>query len=146
MTSRPYRLLLVEDDVVTQPELIRIFEIAGFVVETAVTGLQASRLLREQRYDAVVLDNMIPPGGESGSGWSFEETEGGLHTGLKILREMKSLPKPPPVWVVTALPDTDVESEERNLPFVVGYFTKPTSLWEVANQILSHLGGSHGEV
>lgn len=144
MSVRQYRLLFVEDEVDAAPELVEILELGGFAVDTAKTGLEADELLKHNQYDAVVLDNMMPPGGDKDSEWSLNSTEGGLHTGLQVLRKLDELKSPPPVWVVTALPDPEIEAEERRFPFVKGYSTKPTSLVKLGEDISEYLEENRG--
>lgn len=138
MTEYQYRLLLVEDEVITDPELKQVFELTGFAVDTAITGQQAANLIHQNTYDAVVLDNMMAPG-NGDPDWALDKTHGGLYTGLKVLERIAELPKPPPVWVVTALPDTDVERDERKFSFVQEVLKKPVSFALLSLEIRGYL-------
>lgn len=143
MCDRKYSVLFAEDDLSTHPELTLLIEVEGFAVDTATTGQGAYQLLERNVYDALILDNMMAPGGEDGSEWSRKETQAGLNTGLKVLRKMAESGRTCPVWVVTALPDTEVEAAEKNFPFVIEYIRKDFSLTELARKIRSYLEKQH---
>lgn len=54
------RVLMVEPDADVARLLGRMIERAGYRVDTAASGAQALALAREQRYDAVTLDLLLP--------------------------------------------------------------------------------------
>jgi PAS domain S-box-containing protein len=53
-------LLVVEDDVSDQTLLVRTLASAGYAVEVASTGAEALAKFREQTFDAVLLDLLLP--------------------------------------------------------------------------------------
>lgn len=58
--SKEKRILLVEDEESLQ-ELIKLnLELEGFVVKVSGNGKEGLVLFREQRFDLVILDNMLP--------------------------------------------------------------------------------------
>lgn len=142
MSPRNYKLLFADDELLTRPLMANIFRRRGFEVTIATTGSEAFELLRsEHKFDAVILDNMMAPG--SGD-WSDADTQGGLHTGLVVLKRLKDETDDtkrtwPPIWVLSALPDTRVEVEEREFKFVVDFVRKPYTLKELAETIRKHL-------
>jgi len=135
MKTTRFRLLFVEDQLIEEPYLALPFRNRGFAVDCATTGLEAYEKIKSVRYDAIVLDNMLPGGGENGSEWSFEKTGSCLRTGLILLRKLAELGSPPLVWVLTGLPDTNMEREEKSFEFVVEHIKKDYSLFRLANQI-----------
>lgn len=54
------RILLVEDEVNLVEAISLNLELEGFVVKVAQTGTQGVNLFREQRFDLIILDNMLP--------------------------------------------------------------------------------------
>src|SRR3979490_1871896 len=60
MAERAGRLLVVEDDDELAGALHRGLDAEGFEVTVATDGLEALTLAREHRFDAIVLDLMLP--------------------------------------------------------------------------------------
>jgi CheY-like chemotaxis protein len=56
----PPLVLVVEDDPATRESLCRVLESEGCRVDTAVDGEKAVGRLEQQRYDAIVLDIVLP--------------------------------------------------------------------------------------
>ena len=60
LPARPKTLLLAEDSIVTRTQEKRILEGAGYIVTTAVDGLDAWQKLRNAEFDAVISDIEMP--------------------------------------------------------------------------------------
>ena len=60
MTDRNYKLLIAEDDVSLRHIVSAFFTKNGFEVDEAPDGDEACRFVMQNRYDAVVLDIMMP--------------------------------------------------------------------------------------
>jgi len=60
MGDRPYRVLIVEDDVNLRGILSFVFAKKGFDAETAADGNEAEVLLAREPFDAVVTDLRMP--------------------------------------------------------------------------------------
>lgn len=60
MTDINYRLLIAEDDVSLRHIVSAFFTKNGFEVDQAADGIEAISLVSENRYDAIILDIMIP--------------------------------------------------------------------------------------
>jgi len=58
--QRPKRVLVVEDSITSRMLLKGILESAGYQVKTAVDGVDAFTILREDRFDLVVSDVEMP--------------------------------------------------------------------------------------
>jgi len=79
------KLLLVEDEVKLSEALTVLIGRAGYTVETALDGLTALQMTRENKYDAIVLDRMLP-----------------RLDGLSVLKEMRKEKNETPVLLLTA--------------------------------------------
>ncbi len=60
MTDNNYRLLIAEDDVSLRHIVSAFFTKNGFEVDQAADGIEAISLVSENRYDAIILDIMMP--------------------------------------------------------------------------------------
>ncbi|OPY38651.1 MAG: chemotaxis protein CheA [Methanoregula sp. PtaU1.Bin051] len=62
MTSEetPFKILVVEDSVTTRTLLLTILERAGYQVETAVDGMEAFAMLKDNEFDMVISDVDMP--------------------------------------------------------------------------------------
>jgi len=59
-TAVARKILVVEDDANDQGVLVDTLSKAGYAVETAATGAQALAKARQQRFDAITLDLLLP--------------------------------------------------------------------------------------
>jgi DNA-binding response OmpR family regulator len=108
-----FRLLVVEDDRTLRSGLRTAFAGEGYEVVLAADGHEARALLRQQRFDLVVLDIMLP--GPSG---------------LELLRELRRRDTQTPVLLLTARG----EEGDKVFGFDLGaddYVGKPFSLREL---------------
>ncbi len=85
MSDRPRRLLVVEDDEALAGALQRGLDAEGFDVTLSIDGLGALTLAREHRFDAIVLDLMLP-----------------RLNGFQFCRELRADGSRTPVLVLTA--------------------------------------------
>ncbi|HEX5054455.1 MAG TPA: response regulator transcription factor [Planctomycetota bacterium] len=116
-----FRLLLVEDDRTLRTALRDAFAGEGYAVEVAADGHEARATLREQRFDLVVLDVMLP--GPSG---------------LELLRELRARDADTPVLLLTARG----EEGDKVLGLELGaddYVSKPFSLRELLARVKAML-------
>jgi PAS domain S-box-containing protein len=60
LNTRPLRLLLAEDDPVSQTFARHLLDKLGHIVDVANDGMQAIQALEEQQYDVVLLDIHMP--------------------------------------------------------------------------------------
>ncbi|WP_243368101.1 hybrid sensor histidine kinase/response regulator [Fundidesulfovibrio soli] len=58
--SRPLRVLMAEDDRINRLVIVKLLEMAGHSVRTAVNGLEALELLGKEAFDVVLLDMRMP--------------------------------------------------------------------------------------
>lgn len=116
-----FRVLLVEDDRTLRIGLTDALASEGHTVVAAADGHEARAQLREQRYDLVVLDVMLP--GPSG---------------LELLRELRTRDGDTPVLLLTARG----EEGDKVLGLELGaddYVTKPFSLRELLARVKAML-------
>ncbi|HET7845595.1 MAG TPA: response regulator transcription factor [Xanthomonadales bacterium] len=116
-----FRILLVEDDRTLRTGLTDALRGEGHDVIAAADGHEARALLREQRFDLVVLDVMLP--GPSG---------------LELLRELRVRDRGTPVLLLTARG----EEGDKVLGLELGaddYVTKPFSLRELLARVKAML-------
>jgi CheY-like chemotaxis protein len=87
-----HTILVIEDNPADQERLVRILSEAAYQVETVSTGAEALARARERRYDAIVLDLLLPD----------------MH-GRDVLRAVRRGPnRNTPVVVVTVITDKAV--------------------------------------
>ena len=113
----PKRVLIVEDDAHIA-ELLRLhLRDEGFAVEHAADGNQGLRLLEQQRWDALVLDLMLP----------------GVD-GLEICRRARAMDRYTPT-IITSARGSEVH---RILGLTIGaddYLAKPFSILELVARV-----------
>src|ERR1039458_6740349 len=89
------RILVVDDDVVQLDLYAQILEIAGYLVEIAITAAQTVRCIENAPADLVIMDLRIPtPGGEPDS-----------QEGRALIRRTRALGYRPRVIVLSGWPD-----------------------------------------
>ena len=114
------RVLIVEDDIHTRAALQNMLKLLGHEACGASTAAEALKLLRAQKFDAVLLDLVLPD-----------------ESGVTVLEAIRRLEMRVKVAVVTAL---------RNRPPELGdfkpdaFFNKPVDAFELAAWV-----GSCGE-
>jgi DNA-binding response OmpR family regulator len=115
------RLLLIEDEPGIVDFVQRGLEAQGFAVEAALEGIEGERLALEGRFDAVVLDLMLPG-----------------RSGLEILAAVRRSLPALPVIVLTARGEIEdrVEGLEAG---AVDYLVKPFSMAELVARVRAHL-------
>src|ERR1019366_8642386 len=117
----PARVLLVEDEPGIVDFVRRGLEAEGFVVESALDGVEGERLALRGSFDAIVLDLMLPG-----------------RSGLDILASVRTAKPTMPVIVLTARG----EIEDRVVGLDAGavdYLVKPFSLAELVARVRAQL-------
>lgn len=114
-------VLLIEDEPGIVDFLRRGLEAAGFRVEAALDGVEGERLGLTGRFDAVVLDLMLPGKG-----------------GLEVLQALQRALPAMPVIVLTAL--GEIEDRVQGLEAgAVDYLAKPFSMVELLARLRAQL-------
>jgi len=83
--DRPYNILLAEDDRVNQMVIARILKERGYLVDTAVNGLQAVEMCEKNSYDAILMDIQMP-----------------VMDGIEATKRIKERDKCTPIIAITA--------------------------------------------
>ncbi len=120
------RVLVVEDDPAIGAFVVRGLREAGYTVDHAADGREGFSLARRERYDAVVLDLMLPG-----------------RDGLGIVEELRSAGVATPVLILTAKRSVD----DRVKGLQAGgddYLTKPYALPELLARVQALIRRSHG--
>jgi CheY-like chemotaxis protein len=120
------RILVVEDNIVNQKVAQRLLEKNGFTVEVVNDGKEAVKVLKNARYDLVLMDIQMP------------EMDG-LEATVKIRQIEKRKGNHTPVVALTA--NNSETMKERCFEVGMdGFIAKPLEMntfWEVVNPILS---------
>lgn len=116
------RILVVDDEPDTLGLIKLTLQTAGYQVQTATGGKEGLRLIREEPFDVVVLDIMMPD-----------------VSGFDVMRELNNDPTPPPP-VIFLTARSGEEDQETGLSLgVTHYLLKPItrgSLLDAINQAL----------
>ena len=97
-TSTTMRLLLVEDDRMIGDTLRSALRLDGHAVDWVRDVAAARAALATDRFDLVLLDLGLPPGGPPGAAAATTQPDGGL----AVLRELRARRDATPVIVLTA--------------------------------------------
>ncbi len=121
-SSKPYLILIVDDDLFMRKILLRYLERENYRVVEAENGMEALKLYKEHQPDMILLDAMMP-----------------VLDGFECCSQLQKLPDGDhtPVLIITALEDR--ESVDR--AYDVGasdYITKPIH-WAVLRQRVRRL-------
>jgi signal transduction histidine kinase/ActR/RegA family two-component response regulator len=115
------QVLLAEDNPINQKLAIRLLEQRGFVVTLANNGLEAVGLWRQNRYDLILMDLMMP------------EMDG-LEATRLIRGDEENRPRPTPIIAMTA--NAMEGDRERCLESGMdGYVAKPIKVSELTSEI-----------
>ena len=110
--------LLVADDEEELLELIRFsLDAAGYQVTTAKNGQQALALARGKRFDAIILDVMMP-----------------LMDGYHVAAEISGDPKAPPILLLTSR-DYDQDQTAVKGSGATAFLSKPFEIPELLSVI-----------
>ena len=126
--SAPLRLLVVEDNQSLVASLFSYFEERGWQLDAAPDGLIGLHLGQTQRYDAIVLDWMLP-----------------RMDGKKVLEQLRRQGVDTPVMMLTARD----QLSDKLAGFRAGtddYLTKPFDLPELELRLVALIARSQGRV
>jgi DNA-binding response OmpR family regulator len=120
------RILVVDDEVDTLGLIKLTLQTAGYEVQTAPGGQEALRLIREQPFDVVILDIMMPD-----------------VSGFDVVRQLNDDPTPPPPIIFLTARSGEEDKEIGLSLGVTHYLLKPItrgSLLDAINQALGTAG------
>ena len=138
------KVLVVEDERNAWGGTKRELEERGMAVDIAENAQEASRLLRERRYDAVVLDLNLPPGEETAPSVEREPIPA-YYAGVTLFEQLRQgafadqgTLSAVPVFVITGVHNhLAKERVDRLKP--ENYFAKPLAPLVVAEHVKLHL-------
>ncbi len=91
-------VLVVDDEKLISMDLKKIITSQGHEVVTTQSGVEATRMIEDSRFDLVFLDLMLPD-----------------INGLEVLREIKKSKRDLPVVIITGYPDSEVMNQALEL-------------------------------
>ena len=116
------RILVVDDEPDTLGLIKLTLQTAGYQVQTATGGREGLRLVREEPFDVVILDIMMPD-----------------VSGFDVMRELNNDPTPPPPVIFLTARSSEDDQETGMSLGVTHYLLKPItrgSLLDAINQAL----------
>jgi CheY-like chemotaxis protein len=116
------RILVVDDEPDTLGLIKLTLQTAGYQVQTTTGGREALRLVREEPFDVVILDIMMPD-----------------VSGFDVMRELNNDPTPPPPVIFLTARSSEEDQEIGMSLGVTHYLLKPItrgSLLDAINQAL----------
>lgn len=111
------RLLIVEDDTVLRKHLARLFAREGYTVTTAASRAEALQKIAGARFEAMLLDVMLPDG-----------------DGLDLLASLTDVNRPARAVVMTAYTTPDNEARAARLD-VDHLVRKPLDLHQILGAV-----------
>ena len=124
MSATEKRILIVDDDEAIRALLFAILRYRGFAVDCATNGVEALSRLRSCRYDAMLLDLMMP-----------------LKSGYDVLDDLKKVPPGarPIIFVLTA----GHETRALNPALVTSCIRKPFDVRILLDMIMACFEPDH---
>lgn len=113
------KILIVEDDALNRKLYSDVLALSGFETLSLIDGRNVMKTVREQRFDAIVMDIRLP-----------------YINGLNLTREIKSHPihKHIPIVAVTGFAD-EVHHKQCLDSGCDAYLSKPFSIWKLTNTV-----------
>lgn len=96
------RILVVDDDRTHRAALVRGLTDEGYLVEVASNPSNCMTKMRARRFDAVLVDIVMPHGAE----FSRADTQAGMKTGVALVRWIRQKYPKVPVAGLTVAPDS----------------------------------------
>lgn len=122
--SRPGRVLFIDDDKYGSSSYVRLLEAALFDVTYVHSVRKAIRVTQEdRRFDAVVIDIMMPPDGF----FDALEAAGGYRTGVALAKELGDVLPTAALVALTNSRDADVQAWFSTRDELAYYYKGDTS-------------------
>lgn len=108
-------ILLIDDDEKTTSFLVEYLrETCGYAVDNVVEAGEVIARLKENKYDAIILDMMMPVP----ASWTVDEkkeAQFGLNTGGILFRQIRKLNSNVPILVLTARESSLIDKNTSHL-------------------------------
>jgi len=112
MSETKIRVLLVDDEVYPISLYIKAMSRSGLIVDYCSTTEEAMDSHRaSQSYDVILLDIMMDPGER----FEGEAHQGGIRTGIFMLKELMRLHPTTPIIIITNVSDPDITAELKGM-------------------------------
>lgn len=120
------KILLAEDEEVLRMLVVDTLEDEGYEIDEACDGQEAIELIKENEYDLILLDYMMP-----------------VYTGLEVIQQVRELPEKKHMKIMMLSAKSQQADQQRVLEAGADYFmAKPYSPLELVKRIEEIL---HGE-
>jgi CheY-like chemotaxis protein len=130
------RILFIDDDAYSMALYVQALEMIGLDVDQAATVEDALNLAKQNRYHAIVLDLMLPPGDQ----FNDLGTQGGFLTGAKLIQPLR---KAQDGAVFIGLSNSPDSTAHLWFAEVGGLYCRKTDYppFEFAEKVRQHVGG-----
>ncbi|MEC2078594.1 response regulator [Metabacillus fastidiosus] len=113
------KILLAEDEEVLRMLVVDTLEDEGYTIDEASDGEEAYELIKENEYDLILLDYMMP-----------------VYTGLELIEMIRKLPEHRETKVMMLSAKSQASDQERVLSAGANYFmSKPFSPMQLIERI-----------
>ncbi|MED4403052.1 response regulator [Metabacillus fastidiosus] len=113
------KILLAEDEEVLRMLVVDTLEDEGYTIDEASDGEEAYELIKENEYDLILLDYMMP-----------------VYTGLELIEMIRKLPEHEDTKVMMLSAKSQASDQERVLSAGANYFmSKPFSPMQLIERI-----------
>ncbi|MGG3799300.1 response regulator transcription factor [Metabacillus fastidiosus] len=113
------KILLAEDEEVLRMLVVDTLEDEGYTIDEASDGEEAYELIKENEYDLILLDYMMP-----------------VYTGLELIEMIRKLPEHEETKVMMLSAKSQASDQERVLSAGANYFmSKPFSPMQLIERI-----------
>ncbi|MED4533795.1 response regulator [Metabacillus fastidiosus] len=113
------KILLAEDEEVLRMLVVDTLEDEGYTIDEASDGEEAYELIKENEYDLILLDYMMP-----------------VYTGLELIEMIRKLPEHEDTKVMMLSAKSQASDQERVLSAGANYFmSKPFSPIQLIERI-----------
>ncbi|ANB59770.1 response regulator [Anoxybacillus amylolyticus] len=120
------KILLAEDEEVLRMLVMDTLEDEGYEIDEACDGQEAIELIKENDYDLILLDYMMP-----------------IYTGLEVIQQVRNIPAKKHVKIMMLSAKSQQTDQQRVLEAGADYFlAKPYSPLELVKRVEEIL---HGE-
>jgi two-component system phosphate regulon response regulator PhoB len=113
------KILLAEDEEVLRMLVVDTLEDEGYEIDEACDGNEALHLIKENEYDLILLDYMMP-----------------IYTGLEIIQQVRTIPEKKHAKIMMLSAKSQQADQQRVLEAGADYFmSKPYSPLELVKRI-----------
>ena len=129
MPETKKKILIVEDNASIMEAVVLALKEEGFKIDLANDGNEGVNKIKENHYDLVILDLVMP-----GS------------TGFEVMHELEMLGLHPPIIIYSNMPEEDTQAEALKLG-AKDFLSKTTiSLEELVKKVKKHIEGNQNKI